>query len=162
MKLLTVSLVRVRLVSLLLLVVAFGATGSGQERLYTVPELVQEMSPGVVYIAALDRDGEVRGSGSGFVADSAGAIVTAYHVIDGAAHASIKTHDGEIYDRVEVLDYDRRRDIAILKIRPFSQLYPLELAEINATVVIGTDAVAIGNPQGLEHTVSDGLVSGFR
>jgi S1-C subfamily serine protease len=94
------------------------------------------------------------------VADPSGIIVTNFHVIRGAASLQVKMKDGEIYDRVEVLDYDQRRDIAVLKIRAFKTLPSLALAD--REVEAGEEAVAIGNPQGLEHTVSTGVVSAFR
>ena len=132
-----------------------------QDTAYTIPELVQEMSPGVVSVAVVDRDGNVLTRGSGFIVDSSGLIVTAHHLIDGAVYAMVKTQDGEIYDRIDVVDYDRRRDVAIISIRPFSVLQALKLAPMD-NLVIGEGAVAIGNPQGFDHSVSEGLISGYR
>ena len=146
----------------LVVMVLLGQTGlNGQDTDYTIPQLVEEMSPGVVSIAIVDRDGNVLTRGSGFIADSSGLIVTAYHLIDGARYATVTTVDGEIYDRMDVVEYDRRRDVAIIHIRPFSALRALRLASTD-DLVIGEDAVAIGNPQGLDHTVSSGLISGYR
>lgn len=127
---------------------------------YTVPQLVKTMAPAVVFIGKADGKGEVTSIGSGFVADPSGVIVTNFHVIDGAAGLLVKMKDGEIYDRVDVIDYDRRRDLAVLKIRAFKALPSLALSD--REVETGEDAVAIGNPQGLEHTVSTGVVSAFR
>jgi len=127
---------------------------------YTVPELVKAMSPAVVYIGNVNARGEVTSFGSGFVVDPTGIIVTNYHVIDGASDLQVKMKDGEIYDRTEVLEYDQRRDIAVIKIRAFKSLPTVALAD--KEVEAGEDAVAIGNPKGLEHTVSAGIVSAFR
>jgi hypothetical protein len=102
----------------------------------------------------------VKSIGSGFVADPSGIIVTNFHVIRGASSLQVKMKDGEIYDRVEVLDYDQRRDIAVLKIRAFKTLPSLPLSD--KEIDTGEEAVAIGNPQGLEHTVSTGVISAFR
>ncbi len=131
-----------------------------QAKTYTVPELTKTMSPAVVFIGNVDSGGQVTVIGSGFVVDAGGLIVTNYHVIAGAHGLQIKMKDGEIYDPVEVLDYDTRRDIAVLKIRPFKKLPTLALSE--SAPEVGEDAVAIGNPQGLEHTVSVGVVSAYR
>ena len=128
---------------------------------FSIPALVKEMAPGVVHIAVLNTAGKATGYGSGFVVDPGGTIVTAYHVIRGAAGAMIKTADGEIYDRVDVVQYDLRRDVVVLKIQPFRPLKALQLAS-DDEVVIGEDAAAIGNPQGLEASVSAGIISGFR
>lgn len=127
---------------------------------YTVPELVKAMAPAVVFIGKANAKGYVTSIGSGFVTDPSGTIVTNFHVISGAASLLVKMKDGEIYDRVEVLDYDQRRDIAVLKIRAFKSLPAVTLA--TREVEAGEEAVAIGNPQGLEHTVSTGIVSAFR
>jgi hypothetical protein len=128
---------------------------------FTIPALVREMSPGVVHIAALNASGKSTGFGSGFVIESSGTIITAYHVIRGAAGAMVKTADGEIYDRIDVVQYDLRRDIVVLKIKPFRPLKALRLAN-DDELVVGEDAAAIGNPQGLEATVSGGIISGYR
>jgi hypothetical protein len=127
---------------------------------YTIPELVKAMSPAVVFIGNAGRGGQVESIGSGFVVDASGTIVTNYHVIEGAQSLQVKTKDGEIYDRVEVVDHDERRDLAVLKVRPFK---PMPTVQLSATEPeVGEDAVAIGNPKGLEHTVTAGVVSAFR
>jgi hypothetical protein len=131
-----------------------------QGKTYTVPELAKTMSPAVVFIGNADGSGQVTTIGSGFVVNADGLIVTNYHVIAGAQGLQIKMKDGEIYDRVDVQDYDTRRDIAVLKIRPFKKLPTLALSD--SAPEPGEDAVAIGNPQGLEHTVSVGVVSAYR
>jgi len=137
-----------------------GSVAWAQPARYTVPELVKAMAPAVVFIGNADAKGDVKSIGSGFVTDPSGIIVTNFHVIRGASALLVKMKDGEIYDRVEVIDYDQRRDIAVLKIRAFKTLPSLALAERD--VDTGEEAVAIGNPQGLEHTVSTGVVSAFR
>jgi hypothetical protein len=138
---------------------AIGAQTAATTR-YTVPQLVKTMAPAVVFIGKADSRGDVTSIGSGFVTDPSGIIVTNFHVIDGAAGLLVKMKDGEIYDRVDVLDYDRRRDIAVLKIRAFKTLPSVSLSD--REIEAGEEAVAIGNPEGLEHTVSTGVVSAFR
>jgi S1-C subfamily serine protease len=133
---------------------------AAQPARYSVPELVRAMAPAVVFIGNADAKGDVKSIGSGFVVDPSGVIVTNFHVINGASGLLVKMKDGEIYDRVEVVDYDIRRDLAVLKIRAFKSLPTLALSE--REVEPGEEAVAIGNPQGLEHTVSTGVVSAFR
>jgi hypothetical protein len=98
--------------------------------------------------------------GSGFVVDASGLIVTNYHVIEGAQALQVKSLDGEIYDRVDVVDHDERRDLAVIKVRPFKPMPIVQLA--TSSPEVGEDAVAIGNPKGLEHTVTAGMVSAFR
>lgn len=136
------------------------ATAAAAPKRYTIPELVKAMSPAVVFIGNAGRSGQVETIGSGFVVDPAGTIVTNFHVIAGAQSLQVKTKDGEIYDRVEVVDHDERRDLAVLKVKPFKPLPAVQLATTDPEV--GEDAVAIGNPKGLEHTVTAGVVSAFR
>ena len=76
----------------------------------SVPELVKVVSAGIVHIGTMDINGKALGQGSGFVAKPDGTIVTSFHVIEAARAIVVKTSDGEIYDRVEVLDYDRAGD----------------------------------------------------
>ena len=127
----------------------------------SVPELVKVVSAGIVHIGTMDINGKALGQGSGFVAKPDGTIVTSFHVIEAARAIVVKTSDGEIYDRVEVLDYDRRRDIVVLKIRPFRPLSALQIAT-DDDLVVGEEAAVVGNPQGLDSTVSTGIVSGYR
>ena len=140
---------------------AAGAAGAQAAKRYTVPALVTAMSPAVVFIGNVNRSGQVTSIGSGFVVDPNGIIVTNYHVIEGAQALQIKMKDGEIYDRVDVVDFDVRRDLAVLKIRAFKSLPSVKLGD-SGRLEVGEDVVAIGNPKGLEHTVSAGMVSAFR
>jgi hypothetical protein len=128
---------------------------------YTVPALAAAMSPAVVFIGNIDGSGQLASIGSGFVVDPNGMIVTNYHVIDGAQALQVKMKDGEIYDRVDVVDFDTRRDLAVLKIRAFKSLPSVKLGD-SGRLEVGEDVVAIGNPKGLEHTVSAGMISAFR
>jgi trypsin-like peptidase len=141
-------------------VVSLAGVASAQPGRMTITELVKAKAPAVVFIGNGDSKGEVKSIGSGFVVDPSGVIVTNFHVIRGASSLLVKMKDGEIYDRVEVIDYDQRRDIAVLKIRAFKTLPSLSLSD--KEIEAGEEAVAIGNPQGLEHTVSTGVVSAFR
>lgn len=127
----------------------------------TVAELVRTVKPAVVYIATYDAKGQQEGLGSGFVVDASGVVVTNLHVIQGAKALSVKMADGEVYDKVEIVDYDARRDIAVLKVKPYGRLPTVSLGDSDR-VEIGEDAVAVGNPKGMEHTVSSGLISAMR
>lgn len=97
--------------------------------------------------------------GSGFVAGSAGLIVTNYHVIKNAREIVVKFRDGRMY-KAHVIKRDPGKDIALLQI-PATNLKPISFGDSDS-VAIGERVVAIGNPLGLEQTVSDGLVSAVR
>src|SRR5438067_1372939 len=134
---------------------------SAPGRQYTVPDLVKQMAPAVVQITALNAQGKAISVGSGAILRPEGLVVTAYHVIQGAMGAQIKTTDGEVYDKVDVMDYDIRRDIVLLRVRPFRPLPALDIPA-GDDLLIGEDVAAIGNPEGLSASVSSGIVSGRR
>ena len=120
-------------------------------------QILQRESPGIVTIYAVDRSGKPFALGSGFIVRSNGVIVTNFHVVRGAFDAQIELKQGEIYEHVRVIDYDERRDVIILKISALD-LPTVTLGE-SSTVEAGDRAYAIGHPEGLPLTISDGLVS---
>ena len=96
--------------------------------------------------------------GSGFVYDSAGHIVTNYHVVSGATSISVTFYDGSKY-KATVVGYDASTDLAMLKVdAPPSKLNPLTRAD-SSKVQVGNGVVAIGSPYGLKGSVSSGIVS---
>lgn len=118
----------------------------------------QQARDSVVVIMALDETAQGISLGSGFFVEDGLAVVTNFHVIQGAATIKLKTHSGEVIDVVSVLAYDSERDLAVL--RPIRPGKPLPLGA--HTPEIGEEILAIGNPKGLEATVSDGIISGIR
>lgn len=91
--------------------------------------------------------------GSGAFIEDDGIIVTNYHVIDDATAAAVITHDGNTH-QVSILGYDDGKDIAILKIEDD---YPHLKFSNNAKV--GQRVIALGNPGGLQFTVTEGIIS---
>jgi hypothetical protein len=98
--------------------------------------------------------------GTGFVVWQDGRIATNLHIIAGAREARITLHDKRVFTDVEVLAADRRHDLAIVRI-PARNLPVLRSGD-SGQMKAGDRVVAIGNPLGLETTVSDGLVSAVR
>jgi putative serine protease PepD len=97
-------------------------------------------------------------TGTGFVYDGDGHIVTNEHVIDGSSSVSVKLSDGSTW-KATVVGSDTSSDLAVLKISaPASKLTPLPLADSSA-VQVGDGVVAIGNPFGLDGTVTSGIIS---
>lgn len=97
--------------------------------------------------------------GSGFVIDAAGLIVTNNHVIDGADEIVIKLNDKHEF-KATVVGKDPMTDLALIKIDPKGvKLSPIKLGNSN-TAEVGDWVVAIGNPLGLEWTVTAGIISG--
>ncbi len=127
---------------------------SGDE--LTAGEIYTKCAPAVVYISVYDAKGEAIQSGSGFFIDSNGTLVTNYHVMEGGTSAKVTTTDNKIYDILGYYDYDKERDIALLKVdgNDFSYLNVCEDA-----VSAGDTVYAIGSPLGLSNTISSGIVS---
>jgi S1-C subfamily serine protease len=102
-----------------------------------------------------------RAQGSGFVIDKAGHIVTNYHVVEGATEVKVN-FSGEDEIDAEIVGADPSTDIALLKIDSQARaLTPIPLGNSDA-VRVGDSVVAIGNPFGLDRTVTAGIVSALQ
>jgi hypothetical protein len=120
--------------------------------------VVRKSSPAVVLITG---KGESRSSqGTGFIVSPDGKIVTSLHVIRNFIDGAVRLPSGETYDRFSVLAFDERRDLAIIKIAGF-QLPTAELGN-SSEASPGEPVVIIGNPMGLEGTVTAGVLSAVR
>jgi putative serine protease PepD len=96
-------------------------------------------------------------TGSGFVISADGYVVTNAHVIDGASRVTAKIGDGKAL-AAKVVGVDASTDLALLKVTPDATLRPLTLADSSA-VQVGDATFAIGNPYGLDRTLTTGVVS---
>ena len=101
-------------------------------------------------------------TGSGFVIDNEGHILTNNHVIEGAEKVTVKLGDSEKTHEAEVVGTDPGTDIALLEVKtPGKELHPLTLGH-SSDVEVGDPVVAIGNPFGLDRTVTSGIVSALQ
>ncbi|HEX2393038.1 MAG TPA: trypsin-like peptidase domain-containing protein [Solirubrobacterales bacterium] len=101
-------------------------------------------------------------TGSGFVIDGAGHVLTNNHVIEGANQVTVKLGESNRTYTAEVVGADPGSDLALLKVdAPASELHPLTLGH-SADVEVGDPVVAIGNPFGLDRTVTSGIVSALQ
>jgi S1-C subfamily serine protease len=110
-----------------------------------------------------DMDGSASdvpvGSGSGFLWDDAGHVVTNYHVVHGAQSLKVTLRDQKEFT-ARVVGVEPRKDIAVLKIEaPKSTLVPIKLANPKDPLDVGQKTIAIGNPFGLDHTLTTGVIS---
>jgi serine protease Do len=133
----------------------------------TPAELFKEVSPSVVTLSAF-QSSTVEGGGTGFLIDDEGTIATNHHVIDHATRVRVKFQSGAVFDALELLVDEAAVDLALLRVdlaTPVDgarlDLKPLPLADSDE-VVVGEHAIVIGNPLGLESTLTDGLVSSRR
>lgn len=132
--------------------------------------LFQENTPSVVYITNLATKQDAftldvfevpQGSGSGFVWDKNGHIVTNYHVIRGASDLRVTLADQTTYD-AKIVGSDRDKDVAVLRIdAPKDKLRPIPVG-VSSDLLVGQKVFAIGNPFGLDHTLTTGVISGLR
>jgi len=97
-------------------------------------------------------------SGTGFVVDKNGYIITNHHVIAKVDHIKVKLHGDPTEYRARVIGIDPETDLAVLKIDPNAPLTPVHIGNSEA-VQVGDWAVAIGSPFGLEASVTAGIVS---
>ena len=109
----------------------------------------------VAYVAAATPEGTA--TGSGFVVSSDGLIVTNDHVVDGASQVQVKIGTSNKAQDAKVVGVDASRDLALLKVDA-SNLKALSLGD-SSTVSVGDATYAIGNPYGLDHTLTTGIVS---
>src|SRR4029453_3612463 len=125
-----------------------------------LPELVRRIKPSAVAIETFDARNEKLSRGSGFFID-VDRIVTNKHVLDGAYRAEIHSSTGNVYPVRSVLAVDAEGDIAVLKIdAPATAVRPLPLVKTSPQE--GESVVVIGNPLGLEGSVTNGIVSAVR
>jgi S1-C subfamily serine protease len=130
-------------------------------------ELFQNASPSVVYITsmAIQRDifslnaQEIpKGTGSGFVWDSEGHVVTNFHVVQDAQAAKVTLADQSTWD-ARLVGAAQDDDLAVLKIDAPSDKMPAIPIGKSSELQVGQKVFAIGNPFGLDHTLTTGIVS---
>jgi putative serine protease PepD len=111
----------------------------------------------VVYVSAQSDQGQA--TGSGFVVSADGKIITNEHVVDGAQQVTVKIGTSPTEQPATVLAADASKDLALLKVDTGGKsLHPLTLGD-SSNVQVGDTTYAIGNPYGLDHTFTSGIVS---
>ena len=153
------------------------STSFQQGKPLSVNEIYREAAPGVVQVTAthvvstssidpffgfpVPQNERQAALGSGFVIDKAGHIITNYHVIEGARSVDVSFSNNESM-RARIVGTDPSTDIAVLQVDAHSRaLKPLPLGDSDA-MHVGDSVVAIGNPFGLERTVTAGIVSALQ
>lgn len=125
-----------------------------------LPELVRRIKPSAVAIETFDARGEKLSRGSGFFI-GIDRVVTNRHVIENAYRAEVHSYTGSVFPVKGVIAVDAEGDIALLRVEvPAGQVRPLALDRTSPQE--GESVVVIGNPLGLEGSVSNGIVSAVR
>jgi S1-C subfamily serine protease len=144
----------------------------------TVNQIYSQDGPGVAFIESTEApeesaaplspfgEEESRGggiaTGSGFLIDNEGHILTNNHVVEGATKVEVRLGSSQTEHEAEVVGADPATDVALLKVDvPADQQHPLSLGN-SAKVRVGDPVVAIGNPFGLDRTVTAGIVSALQ
>lgn len=130
-------------------------------------KLFEDTSANVVYITTSNLRRDTfgtniykipAGTGSGFIWDKDGHIVTNYHVIKDAHEATVTLFDRSTW-KAKLVGAEPDKDLAVLKIEtPANQLEPIKIGESH-NLLVGQQAFAIGNPFGFDHTLTTGIIS---
>ncbi len=129
--------------------------------------IFEKVSPSVVFITSKSIQWDLfsmnvfeipQGTGSGFVWDKKGNIVTNYHVIKNAHNISVTLHNGKSYE-AGIVGVAPNKDIAVVRIEaPINELKPVRPGN-TADLKVGRKVLAIGNPFGLDQTLTVGIIS---
>ena len=123
-------------------------------------DVVALVSPATVLIRAALPNKAVS-SGSGFIVNDSGTVVTNLHVVKGAERIEVKLPNGDMYEVTGVRGVDARRDLAVLQVSGFK--FPTLTLGDSDSVRPGDQILVIGNPLGmLDNTVTSGVISGIR
>ncbi len=123
-------------------------------------QIVERTSPAVVLILAGRGDGKVAAVGSGLIVRSDGVVLTASHVVKGMKEVQVRLRNGEVYDRVELISSDERRDIAALRIAATG--LPVLTVTNSGDLRPGAQLFAVTNGAGLPWSASSGVISAIR
>ncbi|MBA2378247.1 MAG: trypsin-like peptidase domain-containing protein [Blastocatellia bacterium] len=130
-------------------------------------DVYRQISPGVAFINTTSvtqswwGEQEGRGNGSGSVIDTNGHILTNYHVIEGASRVSVNFGGEQVY-QARVIGGDPDTDLAVIKIdAPARALTVVPLGDSDQ-LTVGQKVLAIGNPFGLDRTLTTGVISGLQ
>src|SRR5438270_12815578 len=131
--------------------------------------LPSDWSKGVLTLYGFDRDGKAIAHGCGNLADATGTVVTNWHVLEEAASAEAHLEDGRIYQVVLVKGGSTKKDLLILKLGrdiksqiQWPDHLPFLVIGNSSTLTLGARIVTIGSPEGLNNSVSEGVVSSIR
>src|SRR5437879_10802894 len=118
-------------------------------------QVVERVSPSAVSILVGKGDGQVAGVASGVIIRSDGLILTANHVVKGMREVQVRLKSGEIYDQVELMASDERRDVAALRI-PATGLPVLPFGN-SASAASGAVVFVVSKAVGLPWNASSGM-----
>lgn len=119
---------------------------------------IEDLKDSVVQVYVYDEENEVIATGSGVVAFENDIVLTNAHVIEDNYKLEIISENNTKYKVKGIIGYNRKKDIAILKLSNNKELKALKIKQ---KISVGDEVTAIGSPLGLKNTVSDGILSGY-
>lgn len=127
-------------------------------------EIYQQAESKVVYVHrySTERAQVANGAGSGILWDKNGYVITNYHVIHGAKKIAVTINKQKV--SAKVIGVDPKKDVAVLRVNPadlkdfFANFKPFEIVK-TSDLLVGQKTIAIGNPFGLDHSLTTGVVS---
>jgi tetratricopeptide (TPR) repeat protein len=141
-----------------LFVFLFSSFGTASTQL---TELVKKIQPAVVKIVVYDMNKRVSGIGSGFFINQKGHLITNFHVLDGAFSAEVIARDGGKYPIDLMIAQDRHADLIKVSV-DIPHILVQWLNVVDAVPGIAEQVLVVGNPLGLDQSVSEGIVSAVR
>ena len=121
-------------------------------------ELLLKELFGIDTLPRQERKEVLSGQGSGFIIDADGVLLTNAHVVDKADKVTVTLKDGRVFNG-KVQGVDELTDLAVVKIDPKGQNLPIAPLGDSAKLKVGDWAIAVGNPLGLDNTVTIGIIS---
>lgn len=148
---------------------AVAKTGAAVVRIDTEKTVATRMDPffedpffreffGDRFNGAAPRERQVRGQGSGFITQKNGIVLTNAHVVSGADRVTVTLKDGRVFEGI-VKGTDEVTDLAVVKINAPGEDLPIAALGKSENVQVGDWAIAVGNPVGLNNTVTLGIIS---
>lgn len=125
-----------------------------------LPAVIQRTKAATVIVLAGEGAGRLQSISTGVIISKDGVILTAFHAIKGAAEVQVRTANGDVFDRVELLGIDERRDVAALKISA-GALPALTLGNAGK-LAQGDPVYAVTNANGLTWSATEGILSAIR
>lgn len=155
---LTLNLAAVLAALMAATVIAFPAGAIADDSL---PVLIKKIQRSIVLISTFGEDGSELAYGSGFFNGATAEVLTNYHVVQGAASAEVKLLNGDRYRVLGAVSEDRDNDVMRIA-TAVPEEYSVRLELSRRVPELGEKIFVIGNPMGLEQTVSDGIISAIR
>jgi tetratricopeptide (TPR) repeat protein len=138
------------------------ASDSSHSTANSLTKLTAKVRPSVFLLEVKDKDGSAIGTGTGFLINANGWMVTNRHVIERAHTVTAKSENGARYEASGITAYDPNLDLVVLQINckalPFLPVQEFSVDELN----VGEEIAVIGSPLGLEGSLSNGIISAIR